>query len=148
MLVVFVLFCFLGPVFYHTNQTLSNPLELDPRRPSGAHPLGTDENGFDELGRIMLGGQAALEIGAFASLVAIVIGTLYGAISGLIGGFVDGVMMRFVDILLSIPFLLIVLVLATKYNGTVLEHQPGARGLLLAGAGAPRAWRGADAARA
>ena len=69
----------------------------------------------------MIGGQAALEIGVFAAVVAIVIGTLYGAISGLVGGFVDGVLMRFVDILLSIPFLFIVLVLATKYNGTVLE---------------------------
>ncbi len=56
----------------------------------------------------MIGGQSALEIGAFASIVAIVIGTLYGAISGLVGGFVDGVLMRFVDVLLSIPFLLIV----------------------------------------
>ena len=90
------------------------------RQPGRNYPLGTDENGFDELGRIMLGGQSALEIGAFAALIAIVIGTLYGAISGLVGGLVDAVMMRFVDILLSIPYLLIVLVLATKYNGTVL----------------------------
>jgi peptide/nickel transport system permease protein len=69
----------------------------------------------------MLGGQSALEIGFFSAAVAIVIGTLYGAISGLVGGIVDAVMMRFVDVLLSIPFLLIVLVLATKYNGTVLD---------------------------
>ena len=64
----------------------------------------------------MYGGQTALEIGFFASLIATVIGTLYGAISGLAGGLVDGVLMRFVDILLSIPFLFIVLVLATKYQ--------------------------------
>jgi ABC-type dipeptide/oligopeptide/nickel transport system permease subunit len=127
VLVAIILFCYLGPVVYHTNQTLSNPLNasLAPgsASPFNGHtyPLGTDENGFDELGRIMLGGQSALEIGAFAALVAIVIGTVYGAISGLIGGFVDAVMMRFVDILLSIPFLLIVLVLATKYNGTVIS---------------------------
>jgi peptide/nickel transport system permease protein len=70
---------------------------------------------------MMVGGQSALEIGFFAAGVAIVIGTLYGAISGLIGGLLDAVMMRFVDVLLSIPFLLIVLVLATKYNGTVVE---------------------------
>jgi ABC-type dipeptide/oligopeptide/nickel transport system permease subunit len=127
VLLAIILFCFLGPVFYHSNQSFSNPLNsyLAPGQapPVGgaSHLLGTDESGFDEFGRIMLGGQAALEIGAFASLVAIVIGTLYGAISALIGGFVDGLMMRFVDILLSIPFLLIVLVLATKYNGTVLD---------------------------
>lgn len=120
VLVFFVLFCFLGPVFYHTNQTVTNPLITD-LSPSAAHPLGTDENGFDELGRLMAGGQTALEIGFFASLIATVIGTLYGAISGLVGGLLDGLMMRFVDILLSIPFLFIVLVLATKFHATVLD---------------------------
>jgi peptide/nickel transport system permease protein len=127
LLVAIVLFCFLGPVFYHSNQTSSNPLNatLAPGQASplggASHLLGTDESGFDEFGRIMLGGQTALEIGFFSAAVAIVIGTLYGAISGLVGGIVDAVLMRFVDVLLSIPFLLIVLVLATKYNGTVLS---------------------------
>jgi len=121
ILVFFVLFCFVGPLVYHTNQTLTNPLVTD-LPPGNGHPLGTDENGFDELGRIMAGGQTALAIGFFASLIATVIGTLFGAISGLVGGLLDGLMMRFVDILLSIPFLFIVLVLATKYSGTVLEE--------------------------
>ena len=69
----------------------------------------------------MLGGQSALEIGFFAAAIATVIGTLWGAIAGLAGGIVDGVMMRIVDILLSIPLLFIVLVLATKYSGTVVR---------------------------
>jgi peptide/nickel transport system permease protein len=90
--------------------------------PSGGHVLGTDDNGFDELGRIMAGGQTALEIGFFASFIATVIGTVYGAVAGLVGGLLDGAMMRFVDILLSIPFLFIVLVLATKYSATVVEE--------------------------
>ncbi len=121
VLLLFVVFCFLGPLVYHTNQSLTNPLNTD-LAPGAGHPLGTDENGFNELGRIMLGGQTALEVGFLAALIATIIGTLYGAISGLLGGIVDGVMMRFVDILLSIPFLLIVLVLATKYSATVLEE--------------------------
>jgi peptide/nickel transport system permease protein len=120
LLILVVLFCFVGPIFYHSNQTLSNPLDQT-QPPSAAHLLGTDQNGFDELGRLMLGGQSALEIGAYASLVAIVIGTLYGAIAGLVGGVLDAVLMRFVDVLLSIPFLIVVLVLATKYSGTVLD---------------------------
>ena len=95
----------------------------------------------------MLGGQTALEIGFFAPLIATVIGTLYGAVSGPRRRHVDGVMMRFVDILLSIPFLFIVLVLATKYSGTVVEDEPAARPLLVAGSGAPGPRRGADAAR-
>jgi ABC-type dipeptide/oligopeptide/nickel transport system permease subunit len=121
VLIFFVLFCFVGPLIYHTNQSLTNPLVTD-LPPGAGHPLGTDENGFDELGRIMAGGQTALEIGFFAAAIATVIGTLFGAISGLAGGIVDGIMMRFVDILLSIPFLFIVLVLATKYSATVLEE--------------------------
>ena len=120
MLLFFVLFCFVGPVFYHSNQTISNPLASD-QAPSSAHLLGTDDNGFDELGRIMLGGQTALEIGFLAAALATVIGTLWGAVAGLLAGLADGAMMRFVDILLSIPYLLIVLVLATKYHATVID---------------------------
>jgi ABC-type dipeptide/oligopeptide/nickel transport system permease subunit len=120
VIVFFILFCFLGPVIHPTNQTLVNPLNTD-LPPGGDHLLGTDEHGFDEFGRIMLGGQSALEIGFFAAAIATVIGTLWGAIAGLASGIADGVMMRFVDILLSIPLLFIVLVLATKYSGTVLS---------------------------
>jgi len=121
IIVFFVLFCFIGPLLYHTDQVNTNPLFTD-LAPSGGHLVGTDDNGFDELGRIMAGGQTALEIGALASFIATVIGTLYGAVAGLAGGLVDGVLMRFVDILLSIPYLFIVLVLATKYSATVIEE--------------------------
>jgi ABC-type dipeptide/oligopeptide/nickel transport system permease subunit len=121
VLVFFVLFCFVGPLVHHTNQTLTNPLVTD-LPPGHGHPLGTDQNGFDELGRIMKGGQTALEVAFLASIIATVIGTLYGAISGLLAGVVDGILMRFVDVLLSIPYILIVLVLATKYSATVIEE--------------------------
>ena len=147
----FVLFCFVGPLFYHTNQTLTQPLNanLSPGQASPlsgqTYPLGTDEHGFDELGRIMLGGQTALEIGFFAAFISIVIGTLYGAIAGLSGRLIDGVMMRFVDIVYSIPFLFIVLVLATKFSANRARGEPAARLLLVAGAGAADARRGADA---
>jgi peptide/nickel transport system permease protein len=120
VLVFFLLLCFLGPVFYHANDTVANTLQSN-LAPGAGHPLGTDEQGFDELKRIMNGGQSAFEVAAFASLIAIVIGTLYGAVAGLVGGFADAVMMRFVDVLLSIPLLFIILVLSTKYGGTVLN---------------------------
>ncbi|HLI59237.1 MAG TPA: ABC transporter permease [Solirubrobacteraceae bacterium] len=120
VLIFFVLFSFVGPIIHPTNQTLTEPLSTD-LAPGGAHLLGTDGNGFDELGRIMKGGQAALEVGFLAALIATIVGTLYGAIAGLVGGVVDGIMMRFVDVLLSIPYLLIVLVLATKYSSNVLN---------------------------
>jgi peptide/nickel transport system permease protein len=128
IIVFFVLFCFLGPLVHHSNQSLTQPLNANlapgATSPLGGHAglLGTDEHGFDELGRIMLGGQTALEIGFFAAFISIVIGTLYGAVAGLSGRLIDGVMMRFVDIVYSIPFYLIVLVLATKFSATVLEE--------------------------
>jgi ABC-type dipeptide/oligopeptide/nickel transport system permease subunit len=121
VLVLFVLVCFVGPLLYHTNQTVSNPLVTD-TGPSGTHLLGTDDNGFDELGRIMAGGQTALEIGFFAALMATVIGTLYGALAGLVGGVVDAVLMRIVDVLLSIPLLFVVLVLATRWSATIISQ--------------------------
>ena len=79
MIVFFVLFCFVGPLIYHTNQIDTNLISAN-EPPSAAHLLGTDTDGFDELGRIMKGGQAALEIGFFAAFVAIVIGALWGAV--------------------------------------------------------------------
>ena len=120
ILIFFVLFSFVGPLIYKTNQ-LDTSLTLSNLPPSGAHLLGTDSQGFDELGRIMKGGQAALEIGFFAAFVAIVIGTLWGAVSGLAGGIVDSAMMRVVDIFLSVPFLFVVLILAVKFGATVLS---------------------------
>ena len=119
--VFFVLFSFVGPLVHPTNQSLLHPLLID-RAPGGAHPLGTDQHGFDELGRIMLGGQAAIEIGLLSSAIATLVGALYGTLCGLAGGSVDAIMMRFVDVVLSIPSLLIVLVFATRYSATVLEE--------------------------
>ena len=120
ILVFFVLFCFVGPLIYHTDQIDTNDL-LANMPPSGQHLLGTDGQGFDELGRMMKGGQASLEIGFFAAFVAIVIGTLFGAVSGLIGGFVDSALMRVVDVFLSVPFLFVVLILAVKFGASVLS---------------------------
>ena len=63
VLVFFVVFSFAGPLFYHTNQSLTNPLTGD-LAPSWGHVVGTDDNGFDELGRMMAGGQTALLVPA------------------------------------------------------------------------------------
>jgi ABC-type dipeptide/oligopeptide/nickel transport system permease subunit len=120
VIVFFVLFSFLGPHLYHSNQDTANILYAR-SPPMKGHPLGTDQYGFDELGRIMKGGQASLEIGFLTAAIAVVIGTLYGAISGLAGGFVDGIMMRIVDIGLAIPTLFVVLILAIYINVTVVS---------------------------
>jgi ABC-type dipeptide/oligopeptide/nickel transport system permease subunit len=120
VLVFFIVFCFLGPVFYHGNIHNSNLTGvLEP--PGAGHPLGTDNEGFDVLGQLMKGGQASLEIGFLASAVGIVVGALVGAVAGLLGGIVDAILMRLVDVFLSIPLLFVVLILAVRYGATVLS---------------------------
>src|SRR5271156_4446376 len=120
ILVFFVLFCFVGPYVYHANLLQTDLINShDP--PGAGHPLGTDVNGFDVLGQLMKGGQAALEIGFFAAFVAITIGALVGSVAGLIGGLVDTTLMRITDIFLSIPFLFVVLILAVRYGASVLS---------------------------
>jgi ABC-type dipeptide/oligopeptide/nickel transport system permease subunit len=120
VLVFFVLFSFIGPVFYHGNYLTSDLLSTNVP-PGAGHPLGTNNQGYDELALIMKGGQAALEVGFFSAFIAIVIGALWGAISGLAGGILDAVMMRVVDVFLSIPFLFIVLIVAVRYGASVLS---------------------------
>jgi peptide/nickel transport system permease protein len=118
IVVFFVLFCFIGPLIYHSNQLLANlrTAELPPGSPG--FPLGTDDVGYDELGRLMVGGQSALEIGLAAAAIATVFGALWGAVSGYLGGWVDTIMMRVVDTFLAIPSLFLVLLLASIVTPT------------------------------
>lgn len=118
LLVFFLGFCFIGPLVYHTDQLGTNLLNTN-TPPGPGNPLGTDNFGFDVLGRIMLGGQTSLKIGFLSAFIATVIGTLWGAVAGLAGGVVDAVMMRIVDTILSIPFLLVVLIMAHRYGSNV-----------------------------
>jgi peptide/nickel transport system permease protein len=117
VLVFIVLFCFLGPVFYHTDQVHTN-LSDYLCKPSGAHLLGCNDLGYDQLGRLMVGGQTSLEVGVAAALVAVIFGTLYGAISGFIGGPVDAFLMRLVDAGLSIPYIMVVIILSVVFHPT------------------------------
>jgi ABC-type dipeptide/oligopeptide/nickel transport system permease subunit len=120
VLVFFVVFCFLGPVFYHGNIT-SSDLTNVLLPPGSGHPAGTDNQGFDVLGQLMKGGQASLEIGFLAAAIAIVVGALVGAIAGLAGGIIDSILMRLVDVFLSIPLLFVTLIVAVRYGATVLS---------------------------
>ena len=78
--------------------------------------FGTDSNGRDMLARVMLGGQISIAVGVLASLVSLGIGVVYGATAGYIGGRVDNVMMRFVEILYSLPFVFLVVVLVVFFG--------------------------------
>lgn len=114
VIVVLILFSFVGPFVYHTDQVHTD-LAIVNEAPSLHHPLGTDDVGYDVLGRLMAGGQSSLEIGLAAAFFASLWGTLWGAIAGFVGGWLDALMMRVVDSLLATPPLLLVLLLGTIF---------------------------------
>jgi peptide/nickel transport system permease protein len=113
-----VLFCFVGPLLYKTNQVSANVV-VATLPPSGQHWLGTDENGFDVLGRLMLGGQTSLEVGLGAAIVGASMGVVWGSVAGFCGGVIDSIMMRVVDAVLALPALLLLLVLAVIIQPSV-----------------------------
>jgi peptide/nickel transport system permease protein len=122
LVVLIALFSFAGPLVYHTSQGLSG-LNLNDEflRPgAGGHPLGTDQSGYDVVGRLMLGGQSSLELGFAVAIATTVVGTLYGAISGLVPGWIDAIMMRFVDVLLAVPVLVLLLILVNIVTPNLL----------------------------
>jgi peptide/nickel transport system permease protein len=121
-IILVVLFCWVGPLIYHTNQTnqelaLFNP-ENAPPGSTGKFPLGTTQTGFDVLGRLMFGGQASLIVGLLSAAVATVVGVVYGAVAGFFGKWLDAFMMRFVDIVLSMPVLFLLIALITIFRSS------------------------------
>jgi peptide/nickel transport system permease protein len=115
IIAVVIVFCFVGPVFYHWDQSHVH-LSLGNKPPGAGHPLGTDANGVDILGQLMAGGQLSLEAGVAAGVLAAVVGSLWGAVAGYLGGFVDAIMMRIVDAAIAIPALVLLLLLVTIYS--------------------------------
>jgi len=113
-----IMFSFGGPVLYRTDQVHTS-IERATLAPSAGHPLGTDEVGYDVLGRLMLGGQTSLEVGVAAALIATSFGVLWGAIAGFFGGLLDALMMRVVDALVAIPALFLLVVLGTIVTPSV-----------------------------
>ncbi|KAA2262760.1 ABC transporter permease [Solihabitans fulvus] len=111
--------CFLGPLFYHTDQVHTDlaAVFLSPGAPG--HPLGTDGVGYDQLGRLMLGGQTSIIVGLAAGVLATAVGTVWGAVAGFVGGWVDAAMMRVVDAMMAIPSLFLFMLMATIVTPTV-----------------------------
>lgn len=91
-------------------------LDLGPAPPSWSHWFGTDVHGRDLFTRVMYGGRISLLVGLCATLVSLVVGVTYGAISGYFGGRVDALMMRFVDILYTLPFVMFVIILTVFFG--------------------------------
>ena len=90
--------------------------------PSLEHPMGTDEAGRDILARVLQGGRISLMVGVISTFVSLIVGVSYGAIAGYMGGKIDNIMMRIVDIIYAIPYILIVIVLLSVFGG---DNTPG-----------------------
>src|SRR5918911_151647 len=84
---------------------------------SWTHPMGTDTAGHDILARVLQGGRISLMVGLISTLVSLVIGITWGATAGYLGGRTDDVLMRIVDVLYAIPYMMIVIVLLAFFGG-------------------------------
>ncbi len=85
--------------------------------PSLLHLMGTDDLGRDIFARVLQGGRISIAVGLISTIVSLIIGISYGATAGYLGGRIDNFMMRVVDILYSIPYILIVIVLMKVFSG-------------------------------
>ncbi|MCQ2364122.1 MAG: ABC transporter permease [Akkermansia sp.] len=109
-LVFMALACFVLPLF----PCIANPNAADLSNIAAScsweHPFGTDQLGRDLLARVLYGGRISLLVGVVATFVAFVIGLCYGLVSGYVGGKTDAVLMRTVDVLFALPFIVLVIV--------------------------------------
>ncbi|MBR1845876.1 MAG: ABC transporter permease [Oscillospiraceae bacterium] len=116
-IILIILAAIFGPIllpnYYH--EDLMNTLKA----PDAINWLGTDNLGRDVLTRLLRGTRVSLTIGVIAESINLVIGALYGGISGYLGGKIDNIMMRIVDILVSIPQMIIMILLLTVMGGGV-----------------------------
>lgn len=114
LLALITIACIVGPwVLPHSYE--DTDFELMGIAPTWAswHLFGTDELGRDLLVRTLIGGRISLMVGALATIVSVAVGIVWGATAGFLGGKIDSFMMRVVDMLYAIPYLLIAILMVT-----------------------------------
>ena len=110
-LIFMVLMCIFGPYIYPHPYNEQN-IAITNQGPTLEHIFGLDDLGRDIFARIWMGGRVSLSIGVVGALVSLVVGTLYGGISGFCGGIVDDIMMRILEILVGIPYMVVVIIVS------------------------------------
>ena len=119
ILILFIVIALLTPwIAPYSYQ--AQDLELGASPPSAAHWLGTDIFGRDLMTQIMYGGRISLAVGFVATAVALLIGVTWGAVAGYVGGRTDAVMMRLVDILYALPFMILIVLLTVVFGRNML----------------------------
>ena len=114
-------------MFGYSNKELQKKAEGEKVFP---HVFGTDDQGRDIMVRVMVGTRVSIIVGVCAALLVLVIGALYGSISGYCGGMVDTVMQRIVEIIYSIPEMLIILLLSATLKPALEQFQNSGDGIL------------------
>ena len=109
-----IIFVFIGPYIYRVDPKQIDILAAN-APPSAEHPFGTDDLGRDMLARCLYGGRISLTVGFTAMLIAMLLGTMVGLLAGYVGR-LDGVLMRFTDLMLTLPALPILLVAAALFR--------------------------------
>ncbi|HEY7176430.1 MAG TPA: ABC transporter permease [Micromonosporaceae bacterium] len=116
LLMVLIVLVFIGPVVFHLDYTaMSATLSA---APSFSFPMGTDGLGHNYLALVLRGAHQSLVIAFFVAAISSGVGAPYGTVAGYYGGKVDAIMMRIVDIILVLPFLVVVGALAEHFHGT------------------------------
>jgi oligopeptide transport system permease protein len=110
VLVVLILCAIFAPLIAPYSYSYQD-LNLGASKPSWDHLLGTDVMGRDLLSRILYGARISLMVGFVATSVALVIGVSWGIVAGYFGGRIDSVMMRIVDVLYGLPFIIFIILL-------------------------------------
>jgi oligopeptide transport system permease protein len=117
IVLLIVLVAFIGPYFlpWGYSQVDWSSIRKAPNFDTG-HYLGTDQNGRDMAARVMQGTQMSLIVAFVATVVSVSIGVVYGAVAGYFGGRVDAIMMRIVDVMYALPYILFVIILMVMFG--------------------------------
>jgi len=120
LLIVVSLLVVAAPILPGVPDPNRQDLELGAVPPGPGHPMGTDILGRDLMARVLYGGQISLLVGLVATLVSFLIGVTWGAVAGYFGGSLDNAMMRFVDVLYSLPYMFLVILLLVFFSRSIL----------------------------